>query len=133
MQKINFDISAALKLLERLLMYFANLRSNDDEAFEKFILEATELAKEIDVEPIIKHSQGRILARRVRRNFSYENVVEPINDPKLHLKVNFFNFILDVAINRITERFEQLKEHNDIFLFLYEIEKIKIMKRDETR
>ncbi|KAF0685712.1 zinc finger MYM-type protein 1-like, partial [Aphis craccivora] len=131
MQKVNFDISAALKLLERLLMYFTNLRSNDDEAFEKFILEATELAKEIDVEPVIEHSQGRILARRVRRNFSYENVDEPINDPKLHLKVNFFNYILDVAINRVTERFEQLKEHNDIFLFLYEIEKIKIMTRNE--
>jgi hypothetical protein len=58
-------------------------------------------------------------------------VDEPINDPKLHLKVNFFNFILDIAINRITEKFEKSKEHNDIFLFLYEIEKIKIMTCDE--
>ncbi|XP_060855578.1 uncharacterized protein LOC132933285 [Metopolophium dirhodum] len=65
MQKINFDISAALKLLERLLMYFPNLRYHNDEAFEKCILEATELAKEIDVEPVIQHSQGRILALRV--------------------------------------------------------------------
>ncbi|KAL4107587.1 hypothetical protein QTP88_017912 [Uroleucon formosanum] len=87
---------------------------------KSIILEATELAKEINIEPIIEHSQGRILARRVR-----------INDPKLHLKVNFSNFSLDVANNRITERFEQLKEHNDIFLFLYEIKKIKIMTRDE--
>lgn len=53
MQKIHFDISAALKLLGRLLMYLANLICNDDKAFEKFILDATELAKEIDVKPVI--------------------------------------------------------------------------------
>jgi hypothetical protein len=128
-QKIHFDISSSLKLLERLLIFFGNLRSN--EAFEKFILEAIELVKEIDVEPVIEHSQGRILVRRVRRNYSYENVDEPINDSKLNLKVYFFNFILDVAINCITEIFEQLKEHNDIFLFSYEIEKFKIMTRNE--
>jgi hypothetical protein len=50
-------------------------------------------------------------------------VDELINDPKLYLKVNFFNFILDVAIYRVDKMFEQVKKHSYIFLCLYEIEK----------
>lgn len=42
---------------------------------------------------------------------------EPKNNPKLFLEVNFLNYIFNVVINHITERFEQLKEHIDTFLF----------------
>lgn len=61
----------------------------------------------------------------------YENVDEPVNDPKNHYKVNFFNYILDFAVNSTNERFEQLKEHSDNFLFLYDIQKIKYIKYEE--
>lgn len=47
------------------------------------------------------------------------------------MKVNFFSYIFNVAINLNTERFEQSKEHIDTFLLFYEIEKIKGMTYDE--
>lgn len=74
MQTIHFNISEALKLLKRLLIYFEYLRFNDDEEFEKFILNATELAKEIGIKPVVERSQDKIFAWRTRRNFSYENM-----------------------------------------------------------
>lgn len=51
---------------------------------------------------------------------------ESIDDLKLHLEVNFLNYFLDSAVNRVTKRFKQLKEHTNLFLFLYEIVKSKI-------
>lgn len=131
MQTINFDISAAMKILETLLSYLKQQRTDNDNSFEKIVLEATKLASEIDVEPIFEYTIGRITARRVKRQFDYENADDPIIDPKVHFKVNFYNNILDIAINSINDRFEQLKEHSDYFLFLYDINKLKNMTYEE--
>lgn len=49
-------------------MYNEKLRFKGGEGFEKFIFEVTELAKEINVDPIIKHSQGRISVMRIWMN-----------------------------------------------------------------
>lgn len=43
MQTKNLIISEALILLKRLLIYFEYLRFNDDEYFEQFIFDTTEL------------------------------------------------------------------------------------------
>lgn len=131
MQTINYDISAAMNILENLLSYLKKQRFDNDDSFDQIVLEATKLASEIDVEPLFEFSVGRVRPRRVRRHFDYEHVDEPIIDPKTHFKVNFFYYILDVAINSINERFEQLKEHSDYFLFLYDISKLKCMPHED--
>lgn len=43
----------------------------------------------------------------------------------MRFKVNFFNQVLDTAIQSITERFAQLSEHRNLFSFLYNISIIK--------
>lgn len=47
---------------------------------------------------------------RVKRQFAYENVDEPIIDPKINFEDNFFNNIFDIGINSINDRFGQIKE-----------------------
>jgi hypothetical protein len=42
------------------------------------------MASEIDVVSVFEQSVGRIKARRVKRQFDYENVDEPIIDPKIN-------------------------------------------------
>jgi len=42
-KKKKFDISTAKQILENVLLYLKELRSNSDEAFNKFIFDATEL------------------------------------------------------------------------------------------
>lgn len=49
MQKINFDISAAIKILEALLSYLKQQRFDCDNSFDKYVFEASKLASEIDV------------------------------------------------------------------------------------
>lgn len=49
MQKINFDISAAIKILEALLSYLKQQRFDCDNSFDKYVFEASNLASEIDV------------------------------------------------------------------------------------
>uniref|UniRef100_A0A2S2P7T7 Uncharacterized protein n=1 Tax=Schizaphis graminum TaxID=13262 RepID=A0A2S2P7T7_SCHGA len=74
LQKINVDISTAMQILENVLLYLKELRSNSDEGFNKFIFYATELGKEINVYLIFDFSIGRIEAQRVKQNFTYEKV-----------------------------------------------------------
>jgi hypothetical protein len=57
-------------------------------------------------------------ARRVKRQFDYENVDEPIIDPKINFKVNLFDNIFNIAINSVNDRFEQIKDKAIIFFSL---------------
>jgi len=65
MHKINFDISAAIKILEALLSYLKQQRLDCDNSFDKYVFEASKLASEIDVVSEFQQSVGRIRARRV--------------------------------------------------------------------
>lgn len=52
---------------------------------------------------------------------------------KIHFKVNFFHYILDITINSINGRFELLKQHSDYFLFLYDISKLTYMHDEHLK
>ncbi|XP_065667636.1 uncharacterized protein LOC136087935 [Hydra vulgaris] len=51
--------------------------------------------------------------------FLYESSDEPILDPKTEFRVNFFNQVVDKALQSLQPRFMQLKEHHKLFGFLY--------------
>lgn len=59
--------------------------------------------------------------RRRTTQFSYESRDEPIHNTEQSFKINFFNRILDTALQSINDRFSQLAEHSDLFSFLYNI------------
>lgn len=68
-------------------MFFKKLRSNS--SFNEIIIDAKELAAEIDVEVDVE-SSTRYRVRKRKRNFSYEAPDEPIEDPKEKYKTEFF-------------------------------------------
>lgn len=45
--------------------------------------------------------------------------------------VDFFNFLVDVAINSITERFECLTQHHEYFSFLYDLNMLEKSSENE--
>jgi hypothetical protein len=68
-------------------------------------VDATELAKALDVEPVFVDKR----LRRKKRMFDYysnDNVI----DSKQSFRINVFNKILDNAISSLQSRFEQTKE-----------------------
>lgn len=115
MQTKDFDLASALDLLQNCKIFFKNLRS--DSSFDETIIDAKELATEIDVEANFGSTITRHRVRRIKRNFSYEARDEPIEDTKEKYKIDFFYFTINQALNALDARFEQLCNHSNYFQF----------------
>ena len=59
------------------------------------------------------------------KTFEYEEAVDEQLTEENTFKINFFNYILDVTINSLNERFTILETHWKQFQFLYDIFKRK--------
>jgi hypothetical protein len=93
-----------------------------DKGFEEILVDAKDLADTSTLEVESEFQQStRIRPPRVKRQFNYESEDHLVVEPKQEFKINFFFFILDKSMNSLDERFEQLRNHNDIFNFLYNI------------
>lgn len=57
-------------------------------------------------------------------------VMTIISDPKTNYKINFFYTIIDIAISKVEERFEQIKNFNDLFGFLNNIKEFSKKDKD---
>lgn len=89
-----------------------------EEGFKKTLKTAKEVAKKVGIDDKFDCLQR---SRRKAILFNYESQDNPINDPEIHFKVNFFYQVLDTGIQSIIERFDKLSEHNGLFSFLYNI------------
>jgi len=78
---------------------------------------------EVGVESVFENSRGIIKSRRIRNHFDYEHNDQPVIDPKQQFKIHFYHFTHD----SVNDRFEQLKEYNNNFSFLYNLKKLKIL------
>ncbi|GFV98189.1 uncharacterized protein TNCV_4449461 [Trichonephila clavipes] len=74
--------------------------------------DAREFADEIDIPANFELTQPRHRVRRRKVNFDYEAREDPIEDPTLKYKTEFYFFTLDKAINALESRnlFHKLKE-----------------------
>lgn len=86
---------------------------------------ARELAEEFEIEPEFKSVES-IRPRRKKRHFSYEHQDEPPITEEKNFEVNVCNFLVDVTLNSIEERFFQLQKHKN-FQFLYNVFDLKNM------
>ncbi|KAK4879688.1 hypothetical protein RN001_007834 [Aquatica leii] len=98
-----------------------NINPSDD-GFEQVLIDAAEIAKELETE--VKFEPDECRRRLHKRQFEYEAQDEAPQDPKQKFKVKFYYTILDMAIQSIEERFQQLEQHNILFGFLYDISNI---------
>ncbi|XP_004206394.2 uncharacterized protein LOC101241485 [Hydra vulgaris] len=118
LQSNTIDIAAGLTSFEKL---FDWLKTYRETGFVAALIDAKELANELEVEPIFQQKR----CYKKKKMFLYESSDEPILDPKTEFRVNFFNQVVDKALQSLQPRFMQLKEHfqlhkpNKLFGFLY--------------
>ncbi|KAK4875170.1 hypothetical protein RN001_011592 [Aquatica leii] len=63
-------------------------------------------------------AETEVRARRKKRQFDYDIADEPLTGEK-KFKINFINYILDITLNSLNERFTLLETHNKNFQCLY--------------
>ncbi|EZA59740.1 hypothetical protein X777_16221 [Ooceraea biroi] len=126
MQSPNMIVPSLIKMLDNLLSF---LKESANE-FEIILNDAQEIAIEMDCEPTFLNDTI-VRRRKKKRMFDYESNDDNISDPKTKYKINFSYTIIDIAISKIEERFEQIKNFNDLFWFLNNIKefskKVKIL------
>ncbi|XP_004205865.3 uncharacterized protein LOC101239811 [Hydra vulgaris] len=123
LQSNTIDIAAGLTSFEKL---FDWLKKYQETGFVAALIDAKELANELEVEPIFQQKR----CYKKKKMFLYESSDEPILDPKTELRVNFFNQVVDKALQSLQPRFMQLKEHHKLFGFLYNFQN---MSKEELR
>ena len=107
MQKPTFDLQLVTENLNSVLNNLKSLRT--DEKFEELMTSAMAKARELDIEPDFPETRKR----KKRKLFDYEASDDTVNDAKHDFKINFYFAILDTTISSISERFQQLQQHNE--------------------
>ncbi|XP_076043656.1 zinc finger MYM-type protein 1-like [Oratosquilla oratoria] len=121
LQDKDADLNSSTKQLEATKSYLLSCRCDD--GFKKVLVDATEVAQDLEIEPQIEKKQSR--KRRKKRLFDYEACEESLEDPSETFKVESYHSVLEMAIQSVEERFHQLHSYKAIFGFLYDIHGIK--------
>ncbi|GFU49809.1 uncharacterized protein TNCV_2930741 [Trichonephila clavipes] len=108
-----------MEFLKNRKDFFKDLRL--DTALNEMLCDAREFADEIDIPANFELTQPRHRIRRKNVNFDYEAREDPIEDPTLKYKTEFYFFTLDKAINALESRFDLISNHSNYFQFLYNI------------
>lgn len=83
---------------------------------------------------LIGYERARAEAEKICERLGFEakfidirkrNANREIIDPEENFRQNFFSFVMEVALNSITERFEALKNHSEIFSLLYDFQNME--------
>ena len=113
LQSKDMLIDVALEKIKGLISFFEGYRDN---GFQNALVNATEIAIELNIDPTFP--QKRIIRRK--RQFD-----EYLNTPSVELsgeesfRINYFNCLVDQAVVSLNKRFEQYKEFETIFGFLF--------------
>ncbi|PWA86788.1 zinc finger MYM-type protein 1 [Artemisia annua] len=119
LQSSDMLIDVAIKEVERLISFFVEFRNT---GFAKAIDIAKEIAIEMDIDPVFP--QKRVIRRK--KQFD-ENTAESdtLLSAEESFKVNYFLYIVDQALSSLNTRFEQYKEYEKVFGFLFTSHKLQ--------
>lgn len=122
LQSIQFDIQISVKSISEVIEFLKEYRKN---GFFKVKLTAKEIASVIGI--LVEFLQDHQVRKRFKKtNFNYENKDDsPLHNPEKKFEVDFFNTVIDTAINSLQDRFIQLNNHCSNFGFLYDINILK--------
>ncbi|XP_066947110.1 uncharacterized protein [Macrobrachium rosenbergii] len=84
----------------------------------------TEMATDSTLLGSSGNSTHSVRLGKKKRQFDYEGEDTPVQNAKVNFKVNFYFAILDVAINSVLERFQQLQQMKSVFGFLYDVKSL---------
>ncbi|KAK1424137.1 hypothetical protein QVD17_19454 [Tagetes erecta] len=113
LQSKDMHLETAIKEINTLITYFKDYREN---GYSKAIEEATEIANEMGIDPIF--TQKRVIIRKKRCDES-SSTQEASFTPEEDFRVRYFLFIVDQAITSLDTRFQQFKEFEKLFGFLF--------------
>lgn len=116
LQSHEINISQCINLIENVTVF---LREYRETGFIDIEINAKDIATQMNVSP--EFPPVSQFSLRKRTQFSNECQDESITDARQKFKVEFFNYIIDVALNSLEERFNQLNCHSHAFKFLYNI------------
>ena len=118
LQSHDMLIDVAIKEVEGLISFFEKFR---DTGFDKAINVAKEIAIEMDIDPVFR--QKRVIRRK--RQFDESSVDHDTSySVEESFKVQYFLYIVDQALVSLKTRFEQYKEYEKVFGFLFTSSKL---------
>ena len=126
LQVEDMHIDVAMDHLNGLICFFKQFREN---GFESSLVEAKKIANEMEIEPLF--DEKRIIRRK--RQFDENNSEETMQSSKESFKVNYFLYIVDQGLSSLESRFEQIKKYDEIFGFLYDLERLKHASYDSLK
>lgn len=109
LQSITSNLQAAMISLENVATFLEEYKLN---GYGRARGEAEKICEQLGFE-------AKFIEIRKR------NANREIIDPEENFRQNFFSFVMEVALNSITERFEALKNHNELFSFLYDFQNME--------
>ncbi|GFU98683.1 uncharacterized protein TNCV_1765071 [Trichonephila clavipes] len=118
-----------MELLKNRKDFFKDLRSDTD--FNEMLCDAREFADELDIPANFELTQPRHRVPGRNGYFDYEAQNDPIGDPTLKYKAEFYFFTLDKAINALESRFDLISTHSNYFQFLYNICDLKYTPQND--
>ncbi|XP_022883344.1 zinc finger MYM-type protein 1-like [Olea europaea var. sylvestris] len=122
-QAENMDINEAIKLLQALISFLEDYR---DSGFASAMDEAKQMANEMGIEAVF---QKRRSIRR-KKQFDESGTEEVTYSAKDSFRVEYFLFIIDQARSSLQTRFEQFTHYEEIFGFLFNMDRLKSMPFD---
>lgn len=122
LQSVQFDIQISVKSVSETIEFLKEYRKN---GFFKVKFTAKEIALVIGI--LEEFSQDHQVQKRLKKtNFNYENKDNnSLHNPEKKFEVDFFNSVIDTALNSLQDRFIQLNNHCSNFCFLYDINILK--------
>ncbi|GKB68411.1 zinc finger MYM-type protein 1-like protein [Tanacetum coccineum] len=118
LQSDDMLIDVAIKEVGGLISFFEEFR---DTGFDKAINVAKDIAIEMDIDPVFR--QKRVIRRK--RQFDEDSVNQDTSySVEESFKVQYFLYIVDQALVSLRTRFEQYKEYEKVFGFLFTSRKL---------
>ena len=112
LQSKDMHLDTAISELNKLIEFFKDYRET---GFSKAIDEAKEIASDMGVDPVFP--QRRLIQRKKR--FDESSTSEVSFTGEENFRVNYFIYIVDKATSSLETRFQQFKEYDTLFGFLF--------------
>ena len=126
LQSKDMHIDVAIDQLKGLISFLESYREN---GFYSALISLKDIALEMEIEPVFREKPK--IFRKKQFGDTSENAVTLSTEESF--RIEYFLFIVDLAISSIKSRFEQFKIYENIFGFLFCFKKLKSLDDDSLK
>ncbi|KAL6184266.1 hypothetical protein ACLB2K_045670 [Fragaria x ananassa] len=121
--------------------FIAFFKEYREVGFEKALNCAKEIAAELEIDPVFPELKKK---RRVRKKKHFDEIstaeiatesTEPVHEESVEesFRIHYFVYIIDQTIGSLERRFEQYKQYEETFGFLFTAKKLKSLDAEELK